>query len=521
MTSTTSTTTASADTRLSPTMRRFFRALEAIEWVGNKLPHSFWLFWILAAILAVVSAILATAGVEVTPPGTDETVAVKSMLTGEGLAMVFGTALENFAGFAPLPIIFSVIIGVAVAERSGVLSALLRLTIVRLPARWVTFSVAFAGMISHVMFDAAFIVMLPLAAMAFKAVGRSPVLGLMVAFGSISAGYNASPLVTPSDAILSSLSTEAARIVDPDYTVSPLGNYYWAIASSVVLSIAVTLVVEFALARRPDLDADVDAEGIEPTTQLEVTAPERRALLLAFAAFLAFAAVVVLALLPASSPLRGEDGGIIQSVVLKNIAIFIGLAFVILGVVYGCLTREFTRARQIPESMADGIRTLAPVLVLFFAISQFLAYFKWTGIGTIIAVNGASFLQTAGMPPLLLFIVAILLISVMNIIITSGSAMWSLLAPILVPMFMYLDIPPETTQLVYRIADSCTNAITPMSAYFILALSMVQRYRKSAGIGTVVSFTLPLAMTLLVTWVALFIVWYLLGLPIGPGVSIR
>lgn len=502
-------------------MRRFFRALEAIEWVGNKLPHSFWLFWILAAILAVMSAILATAGVEVTPPGTDETVAVKSMLTGEGLAMVFGTALENFAGFAPLPIIFSVIIGVAVAERSGVLSALLRLTIVRLPARWVTFSVAFAGMISHVMFDAAFIVMLPLAAMAFKAVGRSPVLGLMVAFGSISAGYNASPLVTPSDAILSSLSTEAARIVDPEYTVSPLGNYYWAIASSVVLSIAVTLVVEFALARRPDLDADVDAEGIEPTTQLEVTAPERRALLLAFAAFLAFAAVVVLALLPASSPLRGEDGGIIQSVVLKNIAIFIGLAFVILGVVYGYLTREFTRARQIPESMADGIRTLAPVLVLFFAISQFLAYFKWTGIGTIIAVNGASFLQTAGMPPLLLFIVAILLISVMNIIITSGSAMWSLLAPILVPMFMYLDIPPETTQLVYRIADSCTNAITPMSAYFILALGMVQRYRKSAGIGTVVSFTLPLAMTLLVVWVALFIVWYLLGLPIGPGISIR
>ena len=199
MTSTAPTTTASADTRLSPTMRRFFRALEAIEWVGNKLPHSFWLFWILAAILAVMSAILATAGVEVTPPGTDETVAVKSMLTGEGLAMVFGTALENFAGFAPLPIIFSVIIGVAVAERSGVLSALLRLTIVRLPARWVTFSVAFAGMISHVMFDAAFIVMLPLAAMAFKAVGRSPVLGLMVAFGSISAGYNASPLVTPSE----------------------------------------------------------------------------------------------------------------------------------------------------------------------------------------------------------------------------------------------------------------------------------------------------------------------------------
>src|SRR5690606_3148539 len=235
----------------------------------------------------------------------------------------------------------------------------------------------------------------------------------------ISAGYNASPLVTPSDAILSALSTEAARIVDPQYAVSPLGNYYWAIASSIVLSIAVTLVVELALARRPDLEADVDAEGIEPGTQLEVTAAERRALLASFGALLAYVAVIVLALLPADSPLRGEDGGIIQSFVLKNAAIFIGLGFVLLGAVSGYRTREFTRARQIPESMAEGIRTLAPVLVLFFAIAQFLAYFKWTGIGSIIAVNGASFLQTAGMPPLILFIVAILLISVMHIIITS------------------------------------------------------------------------------------------------------
>jgi aminobenzoyl-glutamate transport protein len=511
---------ASEDSSLSGGMRRLFRVLEVIEAVGNKLPHSFWLFWILSAILAVVSALLAAGGVEVTPPGETEAVSVQSMLSGEGAAMVFGTALENFASFAPLPIIVSVIIGVAVAERSGVLATLLRITIERLPATWVTFSVAFAGMISHVMFDAAFIVLLPLAALAFRSVGRSPVLGILVAFGSISAGYNASPLVTPSDAILSSLSTEAARIVDPEYVVSPLGNYFWAIASSIVLSITITLVVELALAKRADLQADVDALA-DDGARLSVSSRERRALLTSFAVLAVYVLVIVAALVPEGSPLRGEDGGLVQSVVMKNIAVFIGLGFVLLGVVYGRMVGEFTSLRDVPEAMAGGLRTLAPVLVLFFAISQFLAYFKWTGIGTVIAVNGAGWLQTAGMPPLLLFILAILLISVMNIIITSGSAMWSLLAPILIPMFMYLSIPPETTQLVYRIADSCTNAITPMSAYFVLALGMVQQYRKSAGIGTVVSFTLPLAMSMLAVWTVLFVVWYLLGLPIGPGVSIR
>ncbi|WP_336715610.1 AbgT family transporter [Arthrobacter sp. USHLN218] len=502
-------------------LRPFFKVLSGIEYVGNKLPHPFLLFWILAAVLAVVSAVLAAAGTSVVLPDSGETAAVKSLLSGEGVAMIFGTALENFAGFAPLPIIVTIILGVAVAEQSGLLKSLLRVTVVRLPAKWVTFAVAFAGMMSHVMFDAAFVVVLPLAAMAFKAAGRSPVLGIMVAFISISGGYNASPLITPSDAIISSLTTSAAQIVDPGYTVTPVANYFFSLASSVVLSVFITLVVELVMKKRANLEPDAGTNDDDTDLALALAPEEKRGLRRAGIALAVFAAAVVAALLPADSPLRGEDGDLIRSVVLQNIAFFIALGFVLTGWVYGRTTGSLRRAADIPHAMAAGLKTLTPILVLFFAISQFLAYFKWTGIGSVIAVNGAHLLQTGGIHPLVVFGLMLILISLMNILVTSGSAMWSLLAPILVPMLMYVGINPETTQAVYRIADSCTNAVTPMSAYFVVALGFIQGYRKDAGIGTLASFTIPLAFGMLVVWAALFSVWYFLGLPLGPGVPIR
>lgn len=510
-----------AEPTLPRGLRTLFKLVSGIERVGNKLPHPFLLFWILAMILAVVSAVLAAFDTSVVLPSTGEESSVRSLLSGDGIAMIFGSALDNFASFAPLPIIVTVILGVSVAEHSGVLRTLLRSTIVKLPATWVTFSVAFVGTMSHVMFDAAFIVVLPLAAMAFKAAGRSPVLGMMVAFVAISGGYNASPLITPSDAIMSSLTTSAAQIVDADYTVTPIDNYFFSLASSFVISIFITLVVELVMVKYMNFDADDGVDDGAENLKLALEPAEKKGLRRAGIALLVYVFAIVTALLPDASPLRGEDGGIVESLVLQNIAFFIAIAFVLAGWVYGRTTGTFRHVREIPDAMAVGIRTLAPILVLFFAISQFLAYFKWTGIGNAIAVKGADVLKAGGLHPLVIFALMLVLISVMNLLVTSGSAMWSMLAPVLVPMLMYIDVNPETTQAVYRIADSCTNAMTPMSAYFVLTLGLIQRYKKNAGIGTLASFTIPVALGMLVVWSALFAAWYLLGIPLGPGAPIR
>lgn len=500
-------------------MTTLFRVIGAIERAGNKLPHPFWLFWILAAVLAVTSLVLALAGVHVTLPKTGEVVQVKNLLSLDGIGFAAKSALDNLAKFPPLAVILVMLLGVSVAEKSGLLEALLRITVVRLPGRWVTFAIAFSGMIAHIMSDSAYLVMIPLGALAFRAAGRSPVLGVMVAYVAVSAGFNASPLVTPSDAIRSSLTAAAAKTVDPGYVVTPVATYFFSAVSSVFLAGLITLVVELVLAKRPEFERP--EEDAEPAPAIRLTAVERRAMKLTAGAFALFvAAIAVLVVLP-GSPLMGANGSFVQSAVVVNISVFIALLFAILGFCYGRVTGTIPALSDIPVIMAGGVAKIAPVIVLFFAVSQFLAYFTWTGIGSVVAVGGADLLRSLNAPHLVVLLAIVLAVALLNMLVTSGSAMWAILAPILVPMMMYLQVRPEAAMGAFMIGDSVTNAVTPMSPYFVLALGFVQQYRKNAGIGTLMSFTVPIAFVFLIAWSALFALWYGLGIPLGPGVSLR
>ena len=497
-------------------MRAAFRTFTAIERVGNMLPHPFWLFCILAAVVVVLSAVLEAAGVSAFKPGSDEAVAVRSLLSPEGIQVMLGDAVENFASFPPLASILTTMLGIAVAEKSGLIDTVLRNTVTRVPTKYVTFALAMAAMIGHVAGDAAYVTLIPLGALVFRAVGKPPMLGAIVAFVSISAGYDASPSLTTTDVLLSSITTAAAATIDPSIVVSPLSNYFFSLASSVVIALTITLVVEKVLSRRPDLASDDDAEDTGgQLADLRIGARERRALRITGLAAVGFIALIVLALVPESSPFRGEEASILKSPVLGGMAFVIGLFFIVTGWVYGKLSGTFSSASDVLAGMVEGFRSMAPILVLFFAISQFIAYFKWSGMGEVMAISGAQTLENINAPGWAILLGIAVLISIMNFIITSGSAMWSLAAPIFVPMLMLLDIDPAVTQAMYRVADSVTNCVTPMSPYFVMALGFVQKYRKDAGIGTLASFTLPLAAVIWVVWIALFMVWYALGLPFG------
>lgn len=496
------------------------RALAVVERLGNALPHPFWLFWILAAILGVTSAGLAAAGVSVVSPADGETVVVQNLLSGEGLAMAVSTAIDNFATFGPMGTIVAVIMGVAVAERTGFLAAAMKVSVSRVPVGWVVFAVAFAGTVSHVASAAAYIILVPLGGLAFRAVGKSPILGVVVAYTSIASGYDASPVPTPNDAIFAGITTEAARIIDPTAYVSPVSNWFFNIGSSLLLAIVITLVTNLVLAKRPDLDADPDAD-LDDVEGLELSARDRSALRAALLTGLGAMVLVAAVVLPPSSPLRGEGGSLTESPFLDGIAAIVAVLFALVGIVYGWRSGAITTAGDVPRLMAEGVKQMAPVLVLFFAIAQFLAYFDWTHIGDVIAVNSAEALEQTGVPIWVVFLAILALLSLVNVLVTSGSAMWALAAPIVVPMLMLLDVPAETTQALFRIADSGSTAITPMSPYFIMALGFLQRYRKGAGIGTLASYTLPLAVCMTLAWTILFFAWWGLGIPLGPGAPVR
>ncbi|KRF20668.1 transporter [Nocardioides sp. Soil797] len=499
---------------------RLIRAMAVVERVGNALPHPFWLFWILCGIVAVISAGLSIADVSVISPADGERVAVQNLISGDGLAMALSTAITNFATFPPMATIVVVIMGVAVAERSGFLTAAMKVGVSRVPAGGVVFAVAFIGTVSHVASAAAYIILVPLGGLAFQAVGRSPILGVVVAYTSIASGYDASPVPTPNDAIFAGITTAAARIIDEDASVSPVSNWFFNIASSLLLALVITLMTKLVLSKRPDLDPDPDVD-LDDIGTLHLSERERSALRRATLVLVGLIAAFAAAVIPSASPLRGEGGSIAESPFLDGIAIVVALLFAAVGTVYGLRAGSVQKAADVPKLMAEGIKQMAPVLVLFFAIAQFLAWFDWSHLGDVLAVEAAQLLDNNNIPVPVIFLMVLALLTVVNVMVTSGSAMWSIAAPVIVPMLMLLSVPAETTQALFRIADSGSTAITPMSPYFVMALGFLQRYRKDAGIGTLASYTLPLAIAMTLAWTALFFLWWGLGIPLGPGAPVR
>lgn len=504
-----------------------------IEKIGNRLPDPFWLFVILAGVVAVASWLASMAGLSAVDPSSGEEIHVESLLTGDNLSRMVTDAVDNFIAFPPLGVILATMLGVAVAEQTGLLAAMVRSMVDRVSPKILTFMVALAGVTGSVASDAIYVIIIPLGAMAFHAVGRSPVVGAMVAFASASAGFNASLILNVTDLLLAGISTSAAQIVDSAYEVSPLANIFFVIPSAIVLSLIITAVTELYVDKKAQGLVDHDAidedelqldESTEPDDahltdddDLSLTPLERKGLIWAgVMLLLSLAAYFALLFIP-GSPFARPDEGFMESPLIRAIAVPIALMFFATGLVYGLIVGTINEAADIPEFMAKGLESLLPILVLFFAVSQFLAWFQWSNLGPWTAIKGSELLQSWDLPNVLLFAAFVLMVTLINLFITSGSAQWALMAPVVVPMMMYVDVSPEVTQMLYRIGDSPSNIITPMSPYFALALTFLQKYYKKAGVGTLMSLSLPYSVAMLVGWFLFFMLWYTLGIPLGPG----
>ncbi len=518
--------------------------LGTIEKIGNKLPNPFWLFVILAGLVAVTSWIGSIIGMSATDPESGEQIQVTNLLTAEGLSRMITDAVENFTSFPPLGVILAVMLGVAVAEQSGLLSALVRAMVAKVSPKMLTFVVALAGVTGSVASDAIYVILIPLGAMAFHAVGRSPIVGAMVAFAASSAGFNASLILNITDLLLAGISTKAAQIVDAEYTVNALANIFFVVPSAVVLALIITVVTELLIVKKArelvDHD-DLDTSSLsfspdanpastnspdnydfsEDEENLALKPIEAKGLAWSGVALLLFLVAFFALIFVPGSPLAGTDGEFMESPLITAIAVPIALAFFLVGAVYGLKVGTIKSASDFPEFMAKGLQTLLPMIVLFFMVAQFLAWFQWSNLGVWTAIKGSELLQAWNLPPLVMFAGLVVMVALLNLFITSGSAQWALMAPVVVPMLMYANVSPEVAQMLFRIGDSPTNIITPMSPYFALALTFLQRYYKRAGVGTLMSLALPYSMAMLVGWFLFFVVWYLVGLPLGPGVSMH
>ena len=365
--------------------------------------------------------------------------------------------------------------------------------------------------------EVGYVLLVPLAALIFQAVGRHPLAGLAAAFAGVSGGYSANLLLGTVDPLLAGLSEEAARIIDPSYRVNPACNWYFMLVSTFLISAVGTYVTERIVEPRLGRYAGAaPAAAIEP-----LGAAERRGLWWALAAAVVVTIVLLWGTVPETGFLRDpKTGGLLRSPFMSGIVVLIFFIGALLGLAYGIGARTIAGDSDVVKAMSKAMETLGGYLVLVFFAAQFVAFFNWTNLGLIVAIEGAELLRATGLGTVPLIVAFVLVSATVNLFMGSASAKWAVMAPVFVPMFMLLGYTPEFTQAAYRVGDSVTNIISPMMSYFALIVAFVQRYVPEAGLGTVVATMLPYSISFLIAWSALLVLWTVLGLPVGPGAGL-
>ncbi|MBX3436213.1 MAG: AbgT family transporter [Planctomycetaceae bacterium] len=536
-------------------MQRF---LDVVESVGNKVPHPAVIFLILIAIVIALSHILALTGATVTyeaivpdaDPATEavnlpepdydaglhiayepagkrnysietRSVAARSLLTVDGIRFMYSSLIPSFMGFTAVGLMIVAIVGAGVAEEAGLVQALIRKLVIVSPQWALTYILSFVGILSSIAADAGYLVLIPLAGTAFLSVGRHPLAGLALGFAAVAGAFTVNMLIKPLDAVLVEFTNDAIQLVNPELTIGLASNLWFSVASVLFLTVLVTLITERMIEPRlgtysSGLSSD-SAATATPSESPRMTAEESRGLMYAGIALAGVLAVFALLTLPSGAPLRNPetDELIGNSPFMNGLIALIMILFLATGASYGFGARTMKTATDVIKAIEKALSGLGSLLFLFLIISQFVSYFNYTNMGTILALTLSDLLQSANIGTLPLLIGFIVVVAIIDLLITGAIAKWALFAPIFVPLLLNLGVTPEAVLAAYRVGDSPVNAITPLNAYFALVVGFAQKYDKGAGVGTVVALMLPYVIWMFVLWTALFAVWHLLGLPWG------
>lgn len=582
--------TKTNDPNLPPSNREkktlFTRFLDFVEWLGNLLPHPVTLFALFALGVILLSGVADWLGWSAPDPRPEGAagrapggiIEPVSLLTGDGLRMIVENMVRNFTGFAPLGVVLVALLGVGVAEHSGLISAVVRGIVLKaasykplershsfqvilrsksgavmdlflrvysllfLPFRFtgywikhlltpvfnfvltpknlVTIAICFSAVVSNTASEMGYVVLVPLAAVIFHSMGRHPLAGLACAFACVSGGYSANLLIGTIDPLLAGLTQEAANLIDPTYEVHAAVNYYFMFISTFLITATGTFVtLKIVEPKLGKFDESMAMEDLSKDVSMDpLSDKEIRALKWTGVTVVLMFGLLAMTIVPENGVLRNpETGEMLNSPFLRGIVTFIFICFMIPGYVYGRLTGSMKSDRDVIKGMAGAMSTLGLYIVIVFFAAQFVAYFGWSNLGQIFAVKGAQFLQDMGMTGPIIFVGFILISGSVNLMLGSASAQWAVTAPIFVPMLMIVGYSPEVIQAAYRIGDSVTNIITPMMSYFGLILAFANKYDKNLGIGTIISMMLPYSIFFLIGWIALFYLWVFgLGMPVGP-----
>ncbi len=492
----------------------FNRFLDGVEEAGNKLPDPVSVFMIIIACVLLTSLGADLAGLSVTHPGTGEEVRAVNLFSGENIQRMLREMPRTFAEFPPLGLVLVVMLGIGVADRTGLLSTVLQRFVQGAPRSLITAAVIFTGIMSSLALDAGYVVLIPLGAVIFYGVGRHPLAGLAAAFAGVAGGFSANLLLTSIDPLLVGFTEPAAQIVDSEYVINVAANWYLMITLVPVLVLAGWFVTERIVEPRLgayDLipDAEIGAsmnEGITPLV--------RRGHRWAGGVAAGSLAVIGFLVIPEGAPLRGPDGSL--DPLYQSLVALIFFLFLLPGIAFGIATGKIKSDRDIVRMSTEAMASMGAYIVLAFVAAHLIAFFNWSNLGLIVAVSGADLLKGIGFDGIPLIVSFVLLSATINLFVGSASAKWALMAPVFVPMLMLLGYSPELTQVGYRVGDSFTNILTPLMPYFPLVIIFARKYVKEVGLGTLISLMVPYSIAFGLLSTLTLVLWILFGWPLGP-----
>ncbi len=487
-----------------------------VERAGNRLPDPATIFVGFCALTMVVSWVAAHLGIAVVHPVTGKTVVAVDLLSADGLRTVLGGLVTNFTSFAPLGTVLTVMLGIGVAERTGLLAAALKASLVGVPRWAVTPAVFFAGMTSHIAADAGYVVLIPLAALLYASLGRHPLAGVAAMFAAVAGGYAANLFLGAIDPMLAGMTQEAARLMNPDYTVLATANYYF-LSASVVLLIGVGWFVSDRIVE-PRLGPWRPTGEVPVLTALSPL--ERRGLRAAGVALLVTVIVVVVLTLPAGAPLRDPASGDLKPFWSSLVGLLM-FCFIVPGIAFGIVTGSLRSDRDAVRMMGEAMATMGPYIVLAFFAGQFVAWFRQSELGLILAIRGADVLRAVHLDGAPLMVGFMALSALIDLFVASASAKWAVMGPVFVPMLMALGWSPEVTQALYRVGDSVMNCVTPLNPYFPIVIVAVRRYAPETRLGTLLAAMLPYSIGFGIAWCAFIVLWVTAGLPPGPNAPLH
>ena len=516
--------------------------------------HPITIYLLLTFLVLILSAILSAFQMQATyntiSPTTNELestlVTVENLLNFDGMKYIFSNAMTNFLSFAPLGMLLLTLFGLSIAKSTGFLDTLCKRVLIKIDKKILTFIVIFIATISSLINDVGYVILIPISAMLFLLNNRNPYLGIIAAFAGVSFGYGVSIFVGSMEVNLIPDTTTAARLIDASAHVSLTSNLFIIIAFSLILSIVGTIIIEKIIA--PRLGKYKEKEELSKTEELvvvdEVDAKEleqqkiekdrrekrglKAAIITGIVVIILFIYSIIPDLLYSGMLLDMEEDTYLGQLFGTNsyfqdgFTYMMALLLTLVGIAYGIGAKSIKNDKDIINGCKETFAPMGEILMLIFVVSQFTSVFRETNIGTVIASWCASAVGNIGFTGLPLIIFAIIMIGLANLFVPTASAKWQIFAPVMVPAFMQSNLSSPFAQFILRAGTSITAGITPLLACFAIYIGYLNVYNpdktKPITIHKSISYLLPYFGIIAITWILLIIGWYLIGLPLGPGV---